>query len=368
MRAPNLAGIRENDLGVINWQFVSQMRATTERNRILDVLRIAFALMVILSHAPQMTDGNASREILVRLTKGNLDFGTVGVDGFFLLSGFLIVKSWHTNPHPLHYLSNRILRIVPGYVVAVILSTVVVGLLAPAGKDFFQHLGWRFLRSILILGSPETPPVFPGMAYPLVNGSLWTISFEFFCYLVVLAFGMLGAFRFRGIWLIVTACLMGLQLSPIHSSHFARAQLGRLTAAFFVGGCFYLYRERIRFNHLIAFAAAAGLITVLFLMPHELSGSLIILGGYLVFYLAQIHVSLPAFPDVSYGLYLYGSPVESLWIWYRHGSPWITFFVSSLICLALGWASWHFIEGPMLLLKQRSSAPGPVEPSVVAPS
>ncbi|MET0220344.1 MAG: hypothetical protein ABW213_06795 [Tardiphaga sp.] len=47
------------------------------------VLRLAFATMVVLSHAPELVDGNRSREILTREFH-TLSFGEVGVDGFFI--------------------------------------------------------------------------------------------------------------------------------------------------------------------------------------------------------------------------------------------------------------------------------------------
>jgi peptidoglycan/LPS O-acetylase OafA/YrhL len=63
------------------------------------------------------------------------------------------------------------------------------------------------------------------------------------------------------------------------------------------------------------------------------------------------------FPDISYGIYLYGWPVESLWIWFHRGSPWIAFAASTVICFGLGWLSWHFIERPALTLKRNATAP-----------
>jgi peptidoglycan/LPS O-acetylase OafA/YrhL len=83
-------------------------------------------------------------------------------------------------------------------------------------------------------------------------------------------------------------------------------------------------------------------------------------GGYLLFYLGRIHLSwlsaMRRVPDISYGIYLYGWPVESLWIWFHKGSPWITFFVSTVICFGLGWLSWIFVERPALALKRKTAA------------
>jgi peptidoglycan/LPS O-acetylase OafA/YrhL len=87
--------------------------------------------MVLLAHAPELSDGNRSRELFSRLTHAGMTFGELGVDGFFLVSGFPIVQSWLGDPELLNLLRKRILRIVPGYIVAVILSTLGLGLVAP---------------------------------------------------------------------------------------------------------------------------------------------------------------------------------------------------------------------------------------------
>jgi peptidoglycan/LPS O-acetylase OafA/YrhL len=90
---------------------------------------------------------------------------------------------------------------------------------------------------------------------------------------------------------------------------------------------------------------------------------MVLCAGYLMFYLGQMRLTwlsgMARLPDISYGIYLYGWPVESLWIWFSRGSPWVAFFGSTAICFALGWLSWHFVERPALSLKRRPFAPSP---------
>ncbi len=74
--------------------FPSPPLAAGRRNHVLDPLHIVFATGVILAHAYEFVDGDRSRQWFNRLTHTGMTLGEVGVDGFFLLSGFLIVGSW----------------------------------------------------------------------------------------------------------------------------------------------------------------------------------------------------------------------------------------------------------------------------------
>ena len=339
----------------------------SRRNVSLDLLRLLLALLVLLSHASELTDGNRSRELLSRLTRGHLSFGSFAVDGFFLISGFLIVQSWLQAPRLARYLRKRILRIVPGYAVAAVLSIVLAGLFAPVEPHFFDHLSRLTALSLLTLSSPVTPLVFAGTKVQLVNGSLWTISYEFRCYLFVALAGLCGLFRWRRLLLGVTFCLLVVRLAPaLVATHvlpdFKLGQLVymllgnpfedlRLLSVFLVGICFYLFRDRIIYRRWLALAAALLLVASL-AVPVCFEVALNSCGAYLLFFfISRSQLALPAgmrLPDISYGVYLYGWPVEMFLICFLRPSPWIVFGLAVPITMLLGWLSWLLIEQPAL--------------------
>lgn len=336
----------------------------------MDLMRLVFAAFVLLSHAPEFMDGNRSRELLSRFTHGAMSFGDLGVDGFFLLSGFLITQSWLRDPQLTDFLRKRVLRIVPGYLVAVLVSVVAVGLLAPAVPHFFRVPGRKAIESVLFLYAPTTAAVFPGTPYPGVNGSMWTIGYEFRCYLLVALAGMVGVLGRR--WLVgaATAAMFALSIYPPLmrplSWHAYILVFGepaatvRMTGFFAVGACFYLFRDRIRFRPALLGLALAGLAAVHFFLVRKSEASVFVFGSYVLFYLLQHRFSvldrLGRFPDVSYGVYLYGWPVEHLGTFFFKTSPWLVAAGSAAVCLVLGWLSWHLVERPMLRLKRRPTS------------
>lgn len=336
-------------------------------------LRLVFATLVLLSHAFELVDGNRSRELLTRLF-GTISFGEFAVDGFFLLSGYLIVKSWDTQPKITVFLSKRILRIYPGFIVAAIVSAVIVGPLGADSMDYFSRLDIKKLPlNMLRLAAPAVPPVFTGQPYAVVNGAMWTISYEFGCYLSVLVLGMSGLIKHKSGWLLVTLAFTGafaagilfnrLHIQPSVFDHAVKLEKPfiRLGMFFFSGGTYYLLREQIRFRPVMAVISGFLLSGAMF---YWATAELVLatLGGYLLFYFAFSKLPLlqpfQTLPDVSYGLYLYGWPIQKLLIWYFPALPaaWV-FIFSVAIGILAGLLSWLGVEKRFLRLKSRNSSP-----------
>lgn len=142
-------------------------------------LRLLLTVLVLLSHSPELIDGDRHREILTSLFH-TISFGELAVDGFFLLSGYLITQSWQRTPQLLNFLKKRILRIYPGFIVATLMCAFVVAPLGASHSNYFaQFNAFQFLKGMLLLSPPVVPPVFISQPYPFVNGAMWTIAYEF---------------------------------------------------------------------------------------------------------------------------------------------------------------------------------------------
>jgi len=333
-------------------------------------LRLLFAVLVLASHTPEMADGDRSREILTRLF-GTLSFGEAAVDGFFLISGYLITMSFVHRRSAASYLFRRVARIVPAYFVCfwlcvLALAPLVGGHLGPG--TIGQEILW-----FVCLRQPFVPGAFEGLRSPFLNGSLWTIPYEFRCYLAVLFLGFFGFFEARRrFWFLALVLALlalnvvqertrlfpvpGTSLAAIAEIVFGAPEKNvRFCAIFGVGALFYLFRGELRPTNTGALAAAA-LLLGLFFNRMLAETALAILGGYLVFWAA---FSLPMLwisrlnnrTDISYGLYLYAWPVENLFLWWDKAiNLWLLGFLSLLGAGLLALLSWTFIEKPALNL------------------
>lgn len=338
------------------------------RNNI-GALRLLFASLVIVGHAPEMVDGDRSREPLTAVFH-TVSLGDLSVDAFFILSGFLLANSIAGSRSVLSYVEKRVFRIYPAFILAYLLSVFALGPLV--GARPWLALGKTFEHLARLQPPPEYPGQLAGLrTYPSLNDAMWTIAYEFRCYLLLAALALTGLLRRRGVVLALTAA--GLALSVLITFDFARARLApfeneplamllvgrpmsaiRLTSVFLVGVCFHLYRGELLPRLTAGAAAACGLLATALLWrnPHLAEAGLVVFGGATLIWLA---IKAPLGPaqrindrwDISYGVYLYGWPVASLVRWIALPatvSPWLLAAVSLPAAMALGAASWFGLE------------------------
>ena len=104
----------------------------------LNFLRLLLAALVLLSHSPELIDGNRDREILTRIFH-TISAGELAVNTFFLISGYLIVQSWQRHPKAAVFLRKRIIRIYPGFILASLVSALIVGPLGAHAANYFAQ-------------------------------------------------------------------------------------------------------------------------------------------------------------------------------------------------------------------------------------
>jgi peptidoglycan/LPS O-acetylase OafA/YrhL len=335
----------------------------------IGALRLLFASLVIVAHSPEMLDGDSRREPL-HILFGGMSSGALAVDAFFLISGYLIAASFASSASAGAYFVKRILRIFPAFAVCSLLCVLIVAPLAGANLGSLHPAAWaRILYRLLTLKAPAVDGVFVGLHAPGLNGSAWSISYEFRCYILAALFGMAGLYRRPWSYgsLTAAALLVNIILSwpgapPVATPSWFEGVLGdpqqdmRLISAFMVGTCFWLFRNTLPLRGTYAALAAPPLIILMFI-PAFAESALILLGGYILFWTAfrarwKPLLQINAKNDISYGVYLYAWPIGALLIWYWRDIPLPLLTALTFAgAMACGAASWFLIEKPALQWK-----------------
>ncbi len=296
----------------------------------LNFLRLALALLVIISHS--ITLGGFGNETIA----GNDTLGGLAVDGFFGISGFLICASAirHIEQHGrwrglARYFWDRFLRILPAFWVCLLVTALLFGAIGwlaahPSLAGYWSHsfgpvhyLISNFLLKINIYPISGTPFHIP---YPLVwNGSLWTLYWEFLCYVGIAVMAVLGLLTRRRVVLAIAVAIWCVEIGLfIHPSQHPSAQFAaRFASIFLVGALCYLYRDRVPDSGRLALGLTAlGCLGLSIGHPFSQVSDWLA-GPSFVYPVLWLGAHLPfqrvgATNDISYGVYIYAFPVGQL--------------------------------------------------------
>lgn len=339
-----------------------------ERRNNFDALRLSAAISVIFSHSFLIAEGTQNSEPLILLTGNQAILGLAGVFVFFAISGFLVTQSFEHTPNPLHFLAKRALRIFPGLFVATLASAFVLG---PIVTDLplAAYLSWLQPYEYVIGNTLLDPRVheLPGVWFAdnqtglEINGSLWTLRSEFLMYLMVMGLGVLRLLTVRTALVLLACGIANLHFNMLDELEQwgwffeLLSAWGWLVGFFATGILLYKLRDTRIFDGRVALLALAGL--ALSVPLHQLIVLFPVFGCYLALWLA-LNRRLPMIPaarfgDLSYGLYIYGWPVEQTVVWLlgRHAEWWQVFLIALPATAAIAFLSWHLVERPALRLK-----------------
>ena len=344
----------------------------------VNALRLFLAGLVLVSHTLKLHGGE---DPVGRFTGGFVDLGTMAVDGFFALSGFLIVGSHLASPSTGRFLWRRALRILPGFWVCLLVTAFVLlpvaqllqyGTLAGfplTGES--SALSYVTDNAALFVRQFEVTGLLGGEA---VNGSLYTLFPEFLCYLGVAALGAAGLLRRGAGPLLVVAGLVW--LFALWQFLDGGSLVGRSTTLevalrfgiMFVAGALAHRVARVLplgpVGGVLAAVLLAWAVVLAVLVGEDPRGTLAyaVLAPPAVAYLVLLAGSGPrlrrigARRDLSYGLYVYAWPVQVLLLLAGAAAwPVLLYGAASLgAALLLAWASWTWVEAPALRLKSWS--------------
>jgi peptidoglycan/LPS O-acetylase OafA/YrhL len=335
-----------------------------DRSNNFDLLRLIAAFLVMVDHTFPL----AGEPHLGAATLG-FSLGQLAVSAFFVMSGFLIAKSWLDDPSPVRFVVKRALRLMPALLVVTAFCALFIGPLVTdlSVRDYLAHpLTHDYIKSnsavFPIIYS--LPGVFTDNPYPnAVNGSLWSLPVEVLAYGVVLALGVAGLLRRRGAIVAVLAVTVYMDWHLTAKGwlgggvwfYMPTVQIWNLLTLFLVGTLFYLYRDKIWLSGPVA-AALVGLVALSAGTPYQPLAFLFCV-PYLLFVVG--YASLPQLRwitrpgDVSYGIYIFAFPIQqSIMNAWPDLGPWAALAVATPLTYAVAFASWRLIERPSLRFKR----------------
>ncbi|HQT77936.1 MAG TPA: acyltransferase [Rhodopila sp.] len=308
----------------------------TRRNN-FDLLRLLFATLVVYSHAFPLA-GSAEPSVW------GSSFGNLAVSGFFVISGYLITGSYLSSPRLLRFSLSRLLRVVPGLVVALTVTGVV----------------------------SDQCDSFRGNPVPYIaNGPIWTLTWEILCYALVPLMGALGALSASSLPGVLAAAWL------VYASHFGSVEPFFLIIAplflLFLSGAFLQVMDRGRIPVIslviLAFAAYVPLFqwvsvlirdNIVFLWGVPLSDQQVMrtillacLPSVVIYLGARAPVLGVLRHDISYGIYIYGWPVSQTVVFLQPGiGPLALFGETMAVTVLIAFASWRLIEKPALAVRR----------------
>lgn len=333
------------------------------------LLRFVLASLVIFSHSFAFV--SPEFEPLASISKGTITFGTFAVSGFFVLSGFLITRSYVRSDSLWTYSINRFLRIYPAYIVCLILSAFVFALIVsflrngnasewlaahtytPAGY-IYNNLSIRLFQDVV---GDSNPPL-------ISNNSLWTLFYEVLCYCGIGVLGFVGILkRYKVIvpiiWLLLIILLCIGHFFPdapeiLFSSW--KMTLYRLSSSFFAGASIFLFAEKLPFRKITAmFLFLLYLLSIPFAIT-EITDSLLLAYPIIVLGFSSRFSWVDKYGDFSYGIYIYGFPLQIIIAETLVKNFGVTAFfpISLLFALMFAIPSYKWVEKPTLSLKRKA--------------
>ena len=328
-------------------------------------LRIAFAWSVLFGHSFAIS-GYPQLNPLKAVFEGSIWIGAIAVNGFFVISGFLVTASLRKRG-PIDYGLSRCLRIYPALLVCVLVSVFLLGtalttLPTPTYLTEADTRSYLWNATALFVMQSDLPGVFDTHPRQAMNGSLWTLTVEVACYLLLALAGLLGLLRSRAL---ANAALIAVFLAGLFYFEWLpligrQGNWARLGLYFLLGVACHVNRNTIPLDGRLALGFAV--VFYLGLGEDWFRWTAPLALTYLVFFLAYRTPFIDLeerIGDPSYGIYIYAWPVQQLVVhWYPREGPYFNTLVASVIVVVLALLSWHLLEKPALGLKRRFLASG----------
>jgi peptidoglycan/LPS O-acetylase OafA/YrhL len=278
------------------------------------------------------------------------DFGELGVEIFFCLSGFLIFQSLQRNPDWAHFAAARVLRIFPNLAFVLVVTSAVTLVWYGNYGNLWAHARYVFDNLVMFFGGVTftIAGVFTDTKSASVNEPLWTLPYELWCY--VLLFILFAAGRGKAVIVIAAAILVSVGWIATEANEprvgpFNAFDFFKLASYFLSGSLLAVFWPQLK-KHAIAIGVAGliGIVAVRNLVPVDtilvalaLAAAVIGLGS------SSMMAWFSKGGDASYGMYVFAWPVQQF-TQLLIGSFWLSMLAALVLTIAIGYGTWHGFE------------------------
>lgn len=328
---------------------------TKQESNHFNFIRLFAAFLVFYGHAYVLKGAGAVNTALNH---------ELGVFIFFAISGYLISMSWDKDPSLKRFFIRRSLRIFPALIVVTLICVFILGPIMTTWtlKEYFTS--WYiilYLKNIFLYISHYLPGVFEHNPIPnAVNGSLWSLPVEFFMYILVALFGVVGFFKkyiALGLFIafaITTVLLINASPDTLVFYGVDLKQIPR-TGVFFWAGATMFHWNIKKYFSFESFAITILLLLFIYQWGYVYSIISLFLIPFAVLSFGFSHsdiLSLFNKFDYSYGFYIYAFPVQQSLVYLCPHLSMIYFLsLGFIITMILAALSWHYVEKPMMRFK-----------------
>jgi peptidoglycan/LPS O-acetylase OafA/YrhL len=318
-----------------------------------DFLRFFFAFNILLAHLCELSQSKHLSFL------SNFSNSAIAVQGFFVISGFLVAKSYTNTPSIKKYFIKRAKRILPAYIFVVFFMTIFLSIFSTYNfSEYFKdpHVYYYFGWNVFFLNflHPCLPGLFENNLHCAVNGALWTLKVEEGFYIILpIIFYFISKTR-KAFAVLITLYFLSIVYWFVMDSHFHKPlfakQLPGYLAYFVVGIFLFLNYQLLLRNKIIILSLAVLTLVILsfFYLPINIFypaafGTIVIISAYSLPFLNNFGKN----GDFTYGIYIYHFPIFQL---FRQYDLFEKFDPILMAILAISFTflcavfSWHFIE------------------------
>lgn len=290
-------------------------------NDMVQKVRVIAVFLVILSHSYPLTNG--TKDILVRVTKGQMSWGNLAVQIFFFISGIYALKKLEKVKSPIKFLWDKLKRLIPALLIVVCFTVFLLGPLVTTeniSSYFSDKNTYRYFMNCIFVPMHNLPGVFVNNPYAnVVNGSLWTLPLEIVCCVGIALLYLIKVFNNKkklvisSVFLLIAWIAMSYLVSewiPHYNIHL------NLCLMFYLGALLWSYRKYIPLNICIFIVSCIGVSTMSY-FGYARVGVLVFL-PYIICYtcfsfqVTTLNILLKRIENSTYEMYLLAFPIQQI--------------------------------------------------------